>query len=233
MTESKKCTAAIIVAAGSSHRMGESVSKQFLEVKGVPVLVRTLQSFEACPEISRIVVVTKESFIPAVLEMAEVYGIQKLTAVVAGGDTRAASARCGFEAIGNDVTHVAIHDGARCLITPKEIAAVCLSAYRHGAATAAIPVTDTVKLATKDGVIATTLDRRRIHLAATPQIFDTELYRKALATGNTEATDDNQLVEALPHPVKLVECSRENIKITFPEDIPLAEFYLSRREGLS
>ena len=231
MGESNMRTAAVIVAAGSSLRMGAEVSKQFLEVKGIPVLARTLLAFDQCAAISEIVVVAKAEAVPSVEALCRTYGIRKLNAVVAGGSTRAASAKLGFEAISKSATHVAIHDGARCLITPEDIAKVCHAAWECGAATAAVSVTDTVKLATEDGYIAQTADRRLVYLAATPQIFSAELYRRALAAGNTEATDDNQLIEALPHPVKLIACGRDNMKITFPEDVPLAEFYLERREG--
>lgn len=232
MTENKKRTAAVIVAAGSSLRMGNDIKKQFLKVKAVPVLLRTLQSFEACDRIDEIVVVAKEEDVAAVRELAAEYQIAKLTAVVVGGATRAISAKLGFERIDPDMQYVAIHDGARCLVTPEEIERVCLAAYEQGAATAAVPVTDTVKRADESGFIADTLDRRSIFLAATPQIFSVELYRRALEAECIDFTDDNQLIELLPHPVKIVECSRDNIKITYPEDVSLAEFILNRREGL-
>lgn len=227
-------TAAVIVAAGSSLRMGDGVKKQFLKVNGIPVLARTMQSFEECRLIGEIIVVAKEEDLLYVSDLAAEYHIRKLTAVVAGGDTRAASARCGFERISARAKYVAIHDGARCLVTPAEIEKVCRAAFRYKAASAATRVSDTVKLATRTAFVDSTLDRNHIYLAATPQIFSANLYRAALtneaATANL--TDDNQLMELLPHRVKLVECSKENIKITYPEDVSLAEFYLDRREGL-
>lgn len=232
MNENKKRTAAVIVAAGSSLRMGSGIKKQFLKVNGIPVLTRTLQSFESCRLIDEIVVVAKEEDILCVNELAAEYQISKLSAVVAGGKTRAASARCGFEQISTCAGYVAVHDGARCLVTPEEIERVCLAAYEQKAATAAVPVTDTVKRVDANGFVSETLDRRNIFLAATPQIFSVELYRRALEAENTDFTDDNQLIELLPHPVKIVECSRDNIKITYPEDVSLAEFILNRRERL-
>lgn len=232
MNENKKRTAAVIVAAGSSLRMGSGIKKQFLKVNGIPVLARTLQSFESCRLIDEIVVVAKEEDILCVNELALEYRISKLSAVVAGGKTRAASARCGFEQISACAGYVAVHDGARCLVTPEEIERVCLAAYEQKAATAAVSVTDTVKRVDANGFVAETLDRRNIFLAATPQIFSVELYRRALEAENTDFTDDNQLIELLPHPVKIVECSRDNIKITYPEDVSLAEFILNRRERL-
>ena len=111
------------------------------------------------------------------------------------------------------------------------IEAVCEAAYAHGAATAAAAVTDTVKYATPDGFVESTPDRSRVFLATTPQIFSTALYEKALAQENIDAlTDDNQLIERLPYPVKLVDCGKDNIKITEPRDLALATLILKQRE---
>ena len=112
-------TAAVIVAAGSSLRMGGKVSKQFMKVNGIPVLARTMQAFEDCKLIGEIIVVAQEEEITHVSDLAARYHISKLTAVIAGGETRALSAQRGFEKISPRAKYVAIHDGARCLITPK------------------------------------------------------------------------------------------------------------------
>ena len=224
-------TAAIIVAAGSSTRMGAKVSKQFLELSGIPVLAHTLRAFEGSRYIDEIVVVSRAEDIDAVRQLAKAHKITKLTAVVRGGDTRAASVRRGFRKIHPKTRFVAIHDGARCLITPQQIAKVCRMAYRHRAATAACPVCDTVKLKNQRGFIETTIDRDKVFLAQTPQVFHADLYRAALAhVQDDRITDDNQLMERIKHPVKLVDCGKENIKITTPDDIAMAEFILSKRE---
>ena len=226
-------TAAVIVAAGSSLRMGGDTSKQFLNVCGLPVLAHTLLAFERCAQIDEIVVVARAEEVELVSALAAAHGIQKFKTVVAGGDTRADSAKRGFAAIGSDADYVAVHDGARCLVTPAMIEAVCEAAYIHGAATAAAAATDTVKYATPDGFVEATPDRSRVFLASTPQIFCTALYEKALKQEGIDGlTDDNQLVERLGHPVKLVDCGKLNMKITFPEDIPLAETILKEREAL-
>ena len=226
-------TSAIIVAAGASTRMGSTGSKQFLEVAGIPVLARTLLAFEKTKEIDEIVVVARQSELALVGELAAKWSISKLAAVVAGGDTRAASVKNGFLHVHHAAKFVAIHDGARCLITPEMIEKVCRIAYRHKAATAAYSVFDTVKTATKRGFIAKTVDRRTVYLATTPQIFSTNLYRAALETVKDAdlLTDDNQLMERLPYPVKLVDCGKDNLKITEPRDMRLAEFILKEREG--
>lgn len=226
-------TSAIIVAAGSSTRMGSTVSKQFLEVAGIPVLARTLLAFENTKQIDEIIVVARQSELALVSELATKWRISKLAAVVTGGDTRAASVKNGFLHVHHTAKFVAIHDGARCLVTPEMIEKVCRAAYRHKAATAACTVFDTVKTATRRGFIAKTVDRSSVYLATTPQIFSTNLYRAALETvKNAELlTDDNQLMERLPYPVKLVDCGKDNLKITEPRDMRLAEFILKEREG--
>ena len=225
-------TAAIVVAAGSSTRMGGTVSKQFLELGGVSVLARTLLAFENTDVINEIVVVARSTDLAAVATLCEKHGIGKLAAVVAGGNTRAESVKNGFLHVHHTAKFVAIHDGARCLVTPDMIDRVCRAAYRHKAATATYPVTDTVKIATNRGFVAKTVDRNTVFLATTPQVFSANLYRAALETvkGAELLTDDNQLIERLPHPIKLVDCGRENVKITEPGDIPLAEFILEQRE---
>lgn len=227
-----KPTSAVIVAGGRSARMGGEVPKQHRAVGGMPVVVRTLKAFEACELIDDIVVVTLPGETPIYEGYRDTYGITKLHAIVSGGDTRQRSVLNGFEAISPDSEFVAIHDAARCLVTIENIEAVCLAAYKTRAATAASAVCDTVKLADKRGCIAETVDRSLVWLAQTPQVFNVTLYRAAAYTAleaGFEATDDNALVERIQNPVKLVECGRENIKITTPADIALAEEILAAR----
>lgn len=232
--KSKLYTTAIIVAAGNSTRMGKGVSKQLLAIGGVPVLVRTLLAFEGADTVKDIIVVTKPDMIAEVLLFAEEYGITKLSAVIPGGATRALSVKNGFHAIDPATKYVAIHDGARCLITPDMIEQVCRAAYRYRAASAVATVSDTVKTATKSGFVASTVDRSTVFLATTPQVFLANLYRAALETvpNADQLTDDNQLIERLPHPIKIVDCGKENIKITTPDDVDLAEFILKKREAI-
>ena len=231
--KSKQRTTAIIVAAGNSTRMGGTLSKQLLSICGTPVLVRTLLAFEGADTIQDIIVVTKPQMIAEVLLFGEEYGITKLTAVIPGGATRALSVKNGLAAIDPATKFVAIHDGARCLVTPDMIDQVCRAAYRYRAASAVASVSDTVKTATRSGFVAGTIDRNSVFLATTPQVFSANLYRAALETvpNADQLTDDNQLIEQLPHPIKLVDCGKENIKITTPDDVDLAEFLLKKREG--
>ncbi|MBQ8341997.1 MAG: 2-C-methyl-D-erythritol 4-phosphate cytidylyltransferase [Clostridia bacterium] len=224
-------TSAIIVSAGNSTRMGGKTSKQLLQIGGMPVLAHTLLAFENARCINEIVVVARAEDMAAVWTLVEQYGITKVKEVTKGGDTRAASVRRGFRVIDAKSRFVAIHDGARCLITPEHIKKVCRTAYRLRAATAACPVTDTVKLAGRHGYIDKTLDRNKIFLVQTPQVFHADLYRAALANVDDDSlTDDNQLMEKIKHPVKLVDTGKDNLKITTPDDIARAEFILAQRE---
>lgn len=227
----KKLTSAILVCAGNSSRMGDKISKQLLCVQGIPVLRRTLSVFCNTECIHEIVVVAREEDFAAIRALFEEIGADIPFSLVAGGQTRALSVQNGFAAISPSAEFVAIHDGARCLITPEEIRAVCRAAYRTKAATASHTVSDSVKLANKRGYIKKSIDRSAVRLVQTPQVFSTDLYRAALATAadTIHVTDDNALMEQIRYPVKLVDCSADNIKITFPGDIEKAEFILKKR----
>ena len=231
-TDMAPATSAVIVAAGGSTRMGKGVSKQLLSLAGVPVLARTLHAFSRSGYIDEIVVVTRPEDMQEVSGMLPKYGIEKPVRLVAGGATRAESVKRGVAAISKKAKFVAIHDGARCLITPQMIKKVLRAAYLHRAATAACTVSDTVKIATKRGFIARTENRDLVWLAQTPQVFDVNLYRAALANvKDSSLTDDNQLLEAIGYPVKLVDCGADNLKITRPEDLPRAQAILAQRRA--
>ena len=224
-------TSAVIVAGGSSTRMG-SVSKQLAEIGGIPVVVHTLLAFERTKEIDEIIVVAKADEISLYEEFKATYKLTKLKKAVSGGDTRQHSVEKGFAAISENSNFVAIHDGARCLITPAEISKVCAEAYKHDAATAAVKATDTIKIQDEKGFIKSTPDRDTVWHAQTPQIFFADLYRAAVAVGKQDAvsvTDDCSLVEHIDHPIKLVECSKENIKITTRQDLSFATAVIKDR----
>lgn len=227
-----KPTSAVIVAAGDSTRM-LGLDKQFINLSGIPVLLRTIKAFEQAECISEIIVVTAEEKINKVIELCEQHGICKLTAVVPGGATRQESVWNGFLQINDNSDFVAIHDGARCLITPEMIERVCREAYIYGAATAANRVLDSVKLTNKNSFIDKSEDRNKVWLAQTPQVFGANLYRAAAYTAreaNFFATDDCSLAERIDfNSIKLVECGRENIKLTTPDDIKFAEAILAAR----
>ena len=227
-------TAAIILAAGSSTRMGKDVNKQLTQLRGIPVLARTLMAYESCVVIREIVIVAAEKDFKEIQKIVKDYKISKMTKLVEGGSTRQASAICGMRAISEEARFVAIADGARCLTTPWQIANVCLHAYRHNAASAAHKVSDTIKRANAIGMSQATIDRTNLWQAQTPQIFHTSLYTAALHRATKDrfvATDDNALIEHLGYRVCMVECGLQNIKITTPDDLPLAEAILAYREA--
>ena len=227
----KTYTAALSLAAGSSTRMG-GINKQMETLCDIPVLAHTLMAYQKCPLIAEIVVVTRAQDVDTVRSLAQEYGIAKLTHVVTGGSSRQESAANGMRVLDERVKYVAIADGARCLITPMQIARVCIHAYRYRAASAAHKVSDTVKRANKMGMTKETVDRTDLWQAQTPQIFHVALYKAALYRAKHDeftATDDNALIEHMGYQVSLVECGTQNIKITTPEDLPLAEAILTYR----
>lgn len=224
-------TAAIILAAGDSKRMG-NINKMFFNINGIPVLAHSMIAYQRCPLIREIVLVAKLEDFGRIQELKATYGITKLTHVVAGGATRQESAKNGMEKLSDEVKYVAIADGARCLTTPTQITKVCLSAYRNMAACAAHKVNDTVKRATVLHNTTETIDRKDLWEMQTPQVFHTSLYKAAmLATTNTnvEVTDDATLVEGIGYRVHLIECGVGNVKITTIEDLPLAEAVINYR----
>ena len=156
---------------------------------------------------------------------------EKLYAVIEGGDCRAESAKRGFLAIPPATTHIAIHDGARCLITPDDITAVILEAKKHGAASAVSKIVDTVKLVS-DGKIKETVPREKLYSAETPQAFSVEHYAKALSAVEDlrSITDDNMLLEKIGIPIVPVILNGRNPKITYTDDLDYAEFLL-KKEG--
>jgi 2-C-methyl-D-erythritol 4-phosphate cytidylyltransferase len=227
----RKFNSAIIVAAGSGTRAKtKDGTKQMVPLVGIPVVARTISTFENCKFIKEIIVVAKADEVPLYDELQLTYGWKKVVAVVPGGKTRQESVLCGFKKISDKSEYVYIHDGARCLVTEKMIAAVGHVACFDGAAIAAHKASDTVKRI-KDKSLET-LDRDGIWLAQTPQVFMTDLYRAAAHTcakKKATATDDAMLAELAGFKVTPVECGTENMKITHPVDFAIAEAILHHR----
>lgn len=221
---------AVILAAGQSTRMGMVQSKNLLMIGNDTVLGHTLSAFENSASIASVVVVTREDDLDEVKASASRFS--KVVKIVIGGKSRAESASLGFSVIPDECTFVAIHDGARCLVTPENIDSVVRAAIKHGAATAGSAVYDTVKRLGDDGFVCDTVPREKLFLAATPQIFRRELYREALDNARQIDlfTDDNSLVEALKFNIIPIDTGRNNIKITTAEDALFAKFILNLRE---
>lgn len=224
--------AAVIVAAGSGRRMGAGINKVFLPLLGEPVIVRTVRAFASSGLFGSVVVVTGADDLPAMEKLMAEYGLS--VRLCAGGADRQESVRRGLEALPADTELAAVHDGARPLVTREIILRTLESARSRGSGVAAVPLKDTVKRVTQDGLVAETPDRATLRAVQTPQTFPYAAIRaahEAHRADSARATDDAALLEADGLPVCLTEGSPENIKVTTPEDMDLAERILLRREG--
>ena len=223
--------AAIIVAAGSGERMG-ATDKLFAPLAGRPLLAHTLAAFQQCPAVDRIVLVMAEANLERGRELAHVHGFDKVVGFCVGGPRRQDSVRLGLEALG-PCEWVAVHDGARPLVTPGLILRAFEAARESGAAVPAVPLADTIKEAGPEGFVERTLDRSRLWGAQTPQVFRYELLARAHREVTADVTDDAAMLEALDLPVKLFPGERTNIKVTTPDDLRLAEALLAARPPAS
>ena len=220
----QKC-GAVIVAAGSDSRMG-GIDKVMAELKGEPMILRTVRAFQQSDAIREIVVVTREDLIRPISSLCA--QMDKVKAVVAGGKSRQESVWLGLNALSHDVKLAAIHDGARPLISQAVIDRTVRAAHSYGAAAPAIPVKDTIKVA-KSGLVFATPDRETLRAVQTPQVFDYDLLRGALKKAEEEQaalTDDCSAVERMGMSVKLVEGEERNLKVTTPLDLKIAALLL-------
>ena len=217
---------AVIAAAGVSQRMG-GVDKLFAPLLGKPLLAWTVDTFQTCLSIHQIALVVSEGNLGVVRRLVAEGGWSKVVQVCPGGERRQDSVARGLEAL-TPCDLIAIHDGARPLITHDIIRRGISAARRHGAAVAAVPVTDTIKVVTR-GLVAQTPERDRLWAVQTPQVFRSDIIAEAYRRAKAGATDDASLVERLGHRVRVYRGSYENIKVTAPEDLALAEAILKRR----
>lgn len=227
-----KCTA-IVLAAGQGKRMNSKVQKQFLLLKGKPLLYYSLACFQKSREIDDIIIVTgKESIEFCKKEIVELYGFTKVRTVTAGGKERYDSVYAGLCAC-EDTDYVFIHDGARPFVTEDMIQRVKTAAVEYQACTVGMPSKDTIKIADKNNMVSETPERSRVWMIQTPQAFGYDLLKKAHDRARlgdmSGVTDDAMVVETYTdRKIKLVEGSYENIKITTPEDIFIAEKFLEK-----
>ena len=221
---------AVIVSAGNSTRMG-GVNKQFLEINDIPVIAHTLKAFDNLDVINEIVVVTRECDIADVKSLIEKYNFKKVSTVVPGGETRQLSVYNGVINTSDSSDYVAIHDGARPLVSDKVIVNTLNNAFEFDAAATGVKVKDTVKVVDDNDNIVDTPDRTYMRFIQTPQIFKKSLYIDAVNSveNSKNFTDDCMLIEAYGKKVKFVDGDYENIKITTPEDVELAENYIKRK----
>ncbi len=223
---------AIVPAAGAGTRVAGAEPKQYLLLAGLPLLTRTLLALRASGRVDSLVLVVPPGHEPRCrVEILEPYGLTA-DAVVAGGEDRQASVYAGLLQASTATDLILVHDGVRPFITPAGIQAVVDAAADAGAAVVVLPVTDTIKLASRDGWVAETPERGRLWAAQTPQVFRAALFREAHVRALQDGfrgTDDSVLVERLGHPVRLVPGSPENLKITRSTDLALADQILRGR----
>ena len=219
--------AAVIVAAGSSSRMG-GTNKILTVLEKLPVICRTVDAFDRCSLIDEIIVVTQKDLMEKVSRYLAAYG--KMRMVVAGGETRTDSVMAGLAAVSDKAQLVAVHDGARPLVTDEVIRAAVVKARKFAAAAPAVRVKDTIKVST-DGAVDATPDRSTLYAAQTPQAFRRELYASCmekLGSRAEELTDDSALLELCGEPVHITPVTACNMKVTRPEDLAIAEAVLRR-----
>jgi len=212
---------ALIVAGGSGSRMGTAVPKQFLELAGKPVLMHTIERFTTFDDSISIIVVLPEDHIGLWHNLTVRYSFHVSHRIIPGGATRFESVRNGLQLV-NQKGLIAIHDGVRPLVSHDTITRCFTEAARSGNAVPVISPADSLRLITDQGNIP--VNRHHLRLIQTPQVFDTELIKKAyLQEYSPEFTDDATLLERTGESIRLVEGNRENIKITNPEDLVVAE----------
>lgn len=219
----------VVTAAGNGTRMG--IDKIFAQIKDKPVLLHTLQVMERCPAVSEIIVVVRPERLEETAAMCEGFGISKVSKVIRGGAMRLDSVLNGVMEASRETELVGIHDGARPLVTSEIIERTAASAGQFGAAVPAVPVKDTIKFA-RGGVVTETPDRSCLFAIQTPQIFEEGILKAALEkafSNHKEITDDAMAVEDFGVPVHLTEGSFDNIKITTPSDLAVAEAIINRR----
>lgn len=223
---------AIIVAAGSGTRFGAEKPKQFIEILGQPLIIYTLQKFESCPTIDEIILVLPAGEIENFGQIAPKYNLKKLKQTVSGGKTRASSVWNGLNAVDEKSAEIiAVHDGARPLVSVEEITQTIEKAKETGAACLVGFVTDTIK-EVSDGKIVQTIDRTKLRRALTPQCFRYAILKRAFAQNEIGeiVTDECFLMEKLGVEVSIVEGKAQNIKITTPKDIAIVENFLKQSQ---
>ncbi len=228
----KETYGAVVLAAGKGKRMHSAVQKQFLMLRGKPVIFYSLEQFEQCPFINEIVLVTGEEEIDYCRkEIVEKFNFQKVKKIVAGGAERFLSVYNGLKACTCDFVY--IHDGARPFVDQAILERTREDVNRYGACVAGMPVKDTIKISDGDGYADVTPPRSRVWMVQTPQVFAysciKDAYDKLIAAGRMDVTDDAMVLECMTgQKTRLTLGSYENIKITTPEDLEIAEVFAAR-----
>ena len=216
----------VIVAGGSGRRMHSVVPKQFLILGGMPVVARTINTFAEAMPGAEIVVVLPKGDIEMWRNLAARFDVA-VHRTVAGGKERFDSVKCGLEALSDEVEYVAVHDGVRALVSKKLIIRTMLDAERSGASIPIVDVVDSYRRV--EGEESVIVPRSELRIVQTPQVFRASLLREAYCQPFTAAfTDDASVVESLGHKISLVEGERANLKLTTPDDLEWAEWWLAK-----
>jgi len=221
---------AILVAAGDSRRMG--FDKLFAAIAGEPVIVHTIRTFERATSVDGIIVVAREDRHDEIKTIVRDENFKRVKSIIPGGKRRQDSVRAGLDHLESAVRYVAVHDAARPLVTPEQIERVIEQCRVHGAAALAEPINDTLKRAAADLLVTESVDRQELYAMQTPQIFERQLIEeayRAVYAENISVTDEVSAVERLGRKIALVVNDDFNFKITYPRDLPLAEFVLKQR----
>ncbi len=221
----------IIPAAGFGERMGATISKQFLLLDGKPILAHTVERFQQCTAINEIIIATQKKSFSVIEEIQKKYLLSKLRSPIEGGERRQDSIANALKVIDPRTEIIAVHDAVRPFVHTKEILQSIETATYYGASIVAVRAKDTMKKAATDGRVEETLNRSSLWSVQTPQTFRREILLEAYdnaAKENITATDDSFLVEKIGISPIIVEGSYENIKITTPDDLLLAELLLKR-----
>ncbi|MHB8124544.1 MAG: 2-C-methyl-D-erythritol 4-phosphate cytidylyltransferase [Desulfitobacteriaceae bacterium] len=225
----------VIPAAGFGKRMGVGFNKQFLTLAGSPILAHTIRMFQLSEVVSEIVVVGAKDDISQITDIVKNEQFNKVVAIPIGGSQRQDSVFTGVQALCSTIQRVVVHDGARPLLTLKQLNRFLEDSEEFPAAIMAIPLKDTIKRITETGFVIETPPREFLRAVQTPQVFERvvleKVHRIALEQGYY-GTDDASLLEWQGYPVAVLEGSSENIKITTPEDLWLAEHIIERRGAL-
>ena len=227
-------TSVIIVAAGNSTRMG-GVSKQLIMLNDKETICHTILAFQKCDYVNEIIIVCKDDDKIKFEELVKKYCYTKVIGYAVGGDLRSQSVENGLNLISEDCDYIAIHDGARPLVTTEEIESVLKNAYKYKASALGVNVKDTIKVVSKDGIIESTPNRNTLIAIHTPQVFEKQMYIEAVKNAKNskkEFTDDCSIVEDYGKDIFVTIGSYENIKITTPEDVDIAVSILKKRNKL-
>lgn len=228
---------ALLLGGGMGTRMKNSVNKSFIPLNGKPIIVYSLQLFQQHPEITGIIIIMHKDWVAETMKWVNQLGITKVKQMVEGGSERQYSVRNGVQALASGNAKpgdmVLVHNSANPLITPVQISECIRAAQQHRASVAGYRVKDTIRRAHPDGTSIETLKRDELWGMQTPQCIEYGLFVEAHTRAHQEGflgTDDVQLVERMGVPPRIVDCGYENIKITTPEDVPIAEAILARRK---